>query len=330
MATEPVGPSLASAPPLTAEGRQRLMRGLEGRPKRLGRDTLTAYLFLTPYLFVLFVFLIFASIYGLGLSLFKVDIGFTAPEFVGLQNYQRLFDQLFTDPSLSLFWISMANIFKFVIGVVISQTILALILALILQATLLGRGVFRTIFYIPAVTSSVATSLIFLWLYNPDGLINYLLSLVHISGPDWLNDPLFALPAIMLLNIWTTAASFMIYFMAALQDLPKEVLEASSIDGANRFQTFRYITVPLLRPTIFLVVALGTIGGFQMFDQAKFMTNGGPLNSTLTPMLEIYNAAFNDAHFGLAAAMSVLRFIIIFVVTIIQRRLIEPSTSSSQ
>jgi multiple sugar transport system permease protein len=326
MATEPVGSSQALAPTLTAEGRQ--MRGMRGRPKRLGRDTLTAYLFLTPYLFVLLVFLIFASLYGLGLSLFQVDIGFTAPQFVGFQNYQRLFEQLFTNPSLSLFWISMANIFKFVIAVVIGQTILALILALILQTTLFGRGIFRTIFYIPAVTSSVATALIFLWLYNPDGLINYLLSLVHISGPDWLNDPLFALPALMLLNIWTTAAAFMIYFMAALQDLPKELLEASAIDGANRFQTFRYVTVPLLRPTIFLVVALGTIGSFQMFDQAKFMTNGGPLNSTLTPLLEIYNAAFQDAHFGLAAAMSVLLFIIIFIVTIVQRRLIEPSTSN--
>ena len=324
MATEPVRSSLVSAPSLTAEGRQRLMRG---RPKRLGRDTLTAYLFLTPYLFVLLVFLIFASLYGLGLSLFKVDIGFTTPEFVGFQNYQRLFEQLFTSPGLSLFWISMVNILKFVIVVVIGQTILALILALILQTTLFGRGIFRTIFYIPAITSSVATALIFLWLYNPDGLVNYLLSLVHISGPDWLNDPFWALPAIMLLNIWTTAASFMIYFMAALQDLPKEVLEASAIDGASRFQSFRYITVPLLRPTIFLVVALGTIGSFQMFDQAKFMTNGGPLNSTLTPLLEIYNAAFQDSHFGLAAAMSVLLFIVIFIVTIIQRRLIEPSTS---
>jgi multiple sugar transport system permease protein len=303
------------------------MRGMRGRPKRLGRDTLTAYLFLTPYLFVLLVFLILTSLYGIGLSLFQVDIGFTAPQFVGFQNYQRLFEQLFTNPGLSVFWISMANILKFVIAVVICQTILALILALILQVTLVGRGIFRTIFYIPAITSSVATALIFLWLYNPDGLINYLLSLVHISGPDWLNDPLFALPALMLLNIWTTAAAFMIYFMAALQDLPKELLEASAIDGANRFQTFRYITVPLLRPTIFLVVALGTIGSFQMFDQAKFMTNGGPLNSTLTPLLEIYNAAFQDAHFGLAAAMSVLLFIIIFIVTIVQRRLIEPSAS---
>lgn len=328
MATESAGPSIASAPPITAEGQRTLKRGIKGGPNRSGRDTLTAYLFLAPYLFVLIVFLIITSLYGVGLSFFTVDIGFTAPQFVGFQNYQRLFSQLFNDPSLSLFWISMVNILKFVVVVVVGQTILALILALILQVTIVGRGVFRTIFYIPAVTSSVATALIFLWLYNPNGLINYLFSLVHINGPDWLNDPLFALPALMILNIWTTSASFMIYFMAALQDVPRELMEASSIDGANRFQTFWYITVPLLRPTIFLVVALGTIGGFQMFDQAKFMTNGGPLNSTLTPMLQIYNAAFNDAHFGLAAAMSVLLFIIIFIVTIIQRRLIDPSASN--
>lgn len=328
MATEPVQTSVASAPPLTPQGRRQLRRGTQGKSRRSRRDTLTAYLFLTPYLFVLIVFFIITAAYGIGLSLFSVDIGFTAPQFVGFQNYQRLFSQLFTDPSLSLFWISMVNILKFAVVVIIGQTILALILALILQVTIVGRGAFRTIFYIPAVTSSVATALIFLWLYNPNGIINFLLSLVHINGPDWLNDPFFALPALMILNIWTTAASFMIYFMAALQDLPRELIEASSIDGANRFQTFWYITIPLLRPTIFLVVALGTIGAFQMFDQAKFMTNGGPLNSTLTPMLEIYNAAFNDAHFGLAAAMSVLLFIIIFIVTIIQRRLIDPSTAN--
>ncbi len=134
----------------------------------------------------------------------------------------------------------------------------------------------------------------------------------------------------MLLNIWSTAATFMIYFLAALQDLPREVLEASEVDGASRVQSFWYITVPLLRPTIFLVVALGTIGSFQMFDQAKFMTEGGPLNSTLTPLLEIYNAAFNDSRFGSAAAMAVILFIIIFAVTLLQRRFIDTSTSSQQ
>lgn len=329
MASQPVSSnaSAASAPPLTKAGRRALRRG-DNAPRGRRGETLAAYLFLLPYLVVLVVFLLGVSVYGIVLSLFTVDIGFSAPVFVGLHNYSILFNQL-ADFADSYFWISMVNILKFVVVVVIGQTILALVLAVLLQSITVARGLFRTIFYIPAVTSSVATALIFLWLYNPDGIINYLLYLIHISGPDWLNNPTFALPALMALNIWTTAASFMIYFLAALQDIPRELTEAASVDGANRFQGFWYITIPLLRPAIFLVVALGTIGGFQMFDQAKFMTNGGPLNSTLTPLLEIYNSAFQDSRFGLAAAMSVLLFIVIFIVTIIQRRLIDPSTSNS-
>jgi multiple sugar transport system permease protein len=197
-------------------------------------------------------------------------------------------------------------------------------MALLLQSIASrARGLFRTILYLPAVTSSVAVSLMFLWFYNSQGVINYLLSLVGIPGPHWLQDPTFALPALMLLNIWTTAATFMLYFLAAIQDLPKELYEAARVDGAGRLNLFRHITIPLLRPAIFLVVALATIGSFQMFDQAKFMTDGGPLRSTLTPLLEIYNAAFRDNRFGLAAAMSVLLFILIFIVTLIQRRLID-------
>lgn len=328
MAIQPASPSVASAPPITAKGRRRLRRNLNDRPNARPGETLSAYLFMLPYLIVLFVFIVFVSLYGVGLSLFTVDIGFTAPVFVGLHNYQILFNQL-SDPALSDFWTSMINIIKFVVVIVIGQTVLALALAVLLQATLFARGVFRTVFYIPALTSSVATSLIFLWFYNQFGVINYLLSLVGIHGPDWLNNTTYALPSIMLLNIWTTAAAFMIYFLAALQDIPRELLEAAEVDGANRFQAFWNITIPLLRPSIFFVVALGTIGGFQMFDQAKFMTNGGPVNATLTPMLEIYNAAFQDSHFGLAAAMSVILFIVIMIVTVIQRRLIDPGTSTA-
>ncbi len=326
MASQPASSSVASAPPMTKTGRRTLKRGTGGSGRRAS-ETLSAYLFLLPYLLVLLVFTIGVAIYGIGLSLFTVDLGFTPPQFVGFHNYQILFNQL-ADFANSYFWISMVNIIKYVVVIVIGQTILALALAVILQNITQARGIFRTILYIPAVTSSVATALIFLWLYNPDGLIDYALYLLHIPGPDWLNNPTFALPALMLLNIWTTGAAFMIYFLAALQDIPKELIEAASVDGANRWQAFWYITIPLLRPAIFLVVALGTIGGFQMFDQAKFMTNGGPLNATLTPMLEIYNAAFQDSHFGLAAAMSVLLFILIFIVTLIQRRLIDPSVSN--
>ncbi len=326
MATQPASPSVATTPPITAEGRRRLRRGVSNKPRPRARETLTAYLFLLPYLFVLCVFILGVSAYGIILSLYSLDIGFTAPIFVGIHNYQLLFNQL-SNIGLSDFWTSIINIIKFVVVIVTGQTILALIMAVILQNTPFGKGIFRTIFYIPALTSSVAVSLIFLWFYNQYGLINYLLSLVGIHGPDWLDSTTWALPAIMILNIWTTAAAFMIYFLAALQDLPKELIEAAKVDGANAFQAFWHITIPLLRPAIFFVVALGTIGGFQMFDQAKFMTGGGPVNATLTPMLEIYNEAFQNAHFGLAAAMSVLLFIMIMIVTLIQRRLIDPSTS---
>ncbi|HET8910245.1 MAG TPA: sugar ABC transporter permease [Ktedonobacteraceae bacterium] len=326
MATQPTVPSVASNPPLTPEGRRGLMRGTGNRDPRKRADTIAAYLFLAPYLIVLLVFWIGVSLYGLGLSFFRIDLGFTGAVFVGLKNYIQLFNQL-ANPGLSDFWTSMGNIVKFTIFVVIGQTILALVLALLLQQLKRARGAFRTIFYIPAVTSSVATSLIFLWLYNPDGIINYILSLVHISGPDWLNNVFWALPALMLINIWTTGATFMLYFLAGLQDMPRELFEASEVDGATNLQTFWFITVPLLRPTIFLVVALGTIGAFQMFDQAKFMTNGQPLNSTLTPMLEIYNEGFLNGGFGQAAAMSVVLFAIIFIVTILQRSFIDPGNN---
>jgi len=322
MATEPVSSSVASKQVFTQAKKQ------PRRSNRHARETLSAYLFLAPYLLILAIFTLFVSLYGIGLSLFKIDIGFTAPEFVGFHNYVILFNQL-SDIGLSDFWTSMKNILEYVVVIVILQTALALLLAVILQHTRVLRGVFRTIFYIPALISSVATSLIFLWFYNPDGLVNFLLSLVHIQGQDWLNNTTFALPSIMLLNIWTTGAAFMLYFMAALQDVPRELEEAAAVDGANRFQIFWNIVVPLLRPAIFLVMALGTIGGFQMFDQAMFMTNGGPNDATLTPMLEIYNTAFSDQSFGLAAAMSVLLFIVIFIVTLVQRQLIDTNTNNS-
>ncbi|GER88010.1 ABC transporter permease [Dictyobacter vulcani] len=317
MATQPARPLST----LTDQPGPRLKPAHKAMAKKRS-ETIAAYLFLAPYLFVLLVFSLFVSIYGIGLSFFRIDMGFTGPTFVGFKNYIQLFSQL-ANPGLSDFWTSMGNILKFTVFVVIFQTILALVMALLLHSIKRGRGTFRTMFYVPAVTSSVATSLIFLWLYNSEGVINFLLSLVGVHGPDWLNDVFWALPALMLLNVWSTAAMFMIYFLAALQDLPTDVLEAAEVDGAGRFQSFWYITLPLLRPTIFLVVALGTIGAFQMFDQAKFMTNGQPLNSTLTPMLEIYNEAFLNGGFGQAAAMSVILFILIFMVTILQRRFID-------
>ncbi|MBE3560941.1 MAG: sugar ABC transporter permease [Ktedonobacteraceae bacterium] len=288
-------------------------------------ETLSGYLFLAPYLFVLIIFFIFAALVGFIFSLFKLDIGFSTPVFIGFNNYIAIWNQLgfvngFENGD---FWISLGNIIRFVIVVVTGQTILALILALLLQRITFLQGVFRTTLFLPTVTSSIAISIIFLWLYQPQGLVNYILSLIHIVGPEWLQDPNTALPAIMLLNIWTTAPTYMIFYLGGLQSIPRTLYEAAATDGADRFQTFWNVTLPLLRPITFLIVATGTIGTFQLFDQVFIMTQGGPLKSTLSPVYVMYNTAFNQHKFGLACAMSVLLFVLVLIVTVLQRRFID-------
>lgn len=286
------------------------------------RRILTAYAFLAPYLIVLGVFTLIAVLYAFYLSFYRVNLGIEAPVFRGLKNYQNIWFDLTHDGD---FKVGLINGVKYTVGVVILQTVLGLALAMLLNQRIRARGFFRTLFYLPALTSSVAISLIFLWLYTPDGAINRLLGVFGLQGPNWLHDPLTALPAIMLLNIWTTAPTFMIIYLAALQDIPPTLSEAARVDGANGWQVFRHVTLPLLRPTTFLVVALGTIGAFQVFDQIYLMegAEGGPLRSTLTPVVDIYNTAFRSSLFGLACAEAFVLFVVIFAFTIVQRRFID-------
>jgi multiple sugar transport system permease protein len=293
------------------------------RHRRLNwRRILTAYAFLAPYLIVLGVFTLIAVLYAFYLSFYRVNLGIEAPVFRGLKNYQNIWFDLTHDGD---FKVGLINGVKYTVGVVILQTVLGLALAVLLNQRIRARGFFRTLFYLPALTSSVAISLIFLWLYTPDGAINRLFGVFGIQGPNWLHDPLTALPAIMLLNIWTTAPTFMIIYLAALQDIPPTLSEAARVDGANGWQVFRHVTLPLLRPTTFLVVALGTIGAFQVFDQIYLMegAEGGPLRSTLTPVVNIYNTAFRSSLFGLACAEAFVLFVVIFAFTIVQRRFID-------
>ncbi len=296
------------------------------RPKKLTplqlRDALSAYTFLLPYLLVMGVFTLIATVTALYLSFFYVDFGFTEPIWYGLKNYQIIWYDLTHDGD---FLNSLINAIKYTVGVVTLQTVLALALALLLNTKIKGRGIFRTVFYLPALTSSVAISLIFLWLYNQNGAVNYVLSLLHIPAHNWLNDPLTALPAIMLLNIWTTAPTFMLVYLAALQDIPDNLYEAARIDGASTWDIIRYVTIPLLRPTTFVVVALGTIGAFQVFDQIFVMQGSdcGPLRSTCSPVLIIYNTAFKNSLMGLACAEAFVLFVVIFTVTVLQRRFLD-------
>jgi multiple sugar transport system permease protein len=283
-------------------------------------DWLSAYSFVAPYVIVLMVFTLITVIYALYLSFFKINFGFGAPKFAGLHNFQVIWYDMTHDGD---FVVSLRNAAFYSVGVVTLQTVLALALALLLNQKARAMGFFRTAIYLPSLTSSVAISLIFIWLYQDKGAINYVLSLIHIKGPDWLQDPNTALIAIMLLNIWTTAPTLMLVFLAGLQDIPQTLYEAARVDGANTWDTIWHVTIPLLRPTTFLVVALGIIGAFQMFDQTYLMTSGGPLRSTLMPVYVMFQTAFNSGLMGLACAEAFVLFVVIFTLTMLARRFID-------
>ena len=258
----------------------------------------------------------------------------------------------------------MRNTFYFVIGVVPLQTVLALALAIIVNERFLkGRTFFRTAFYFPSVVSSVAISLVFLFLFTGTGAVNKFLGLFGIDGPNWFTDPRglvhvvgdtiglwsidsppstltdnevmglswwewfkgpsVAMTAIMLQVIWTTAGTFMLMFLAALQDVPADVDEAAMMDGATKRQRFRHVTLPHLRPMLFLVITLGIIGTWQVFDQMYIMTQGGPSKTTLTPAYLSYSSAFDNNRWGQGAAIAFLLFVLIFVLTNVQRFLLR-------
>ncbi len=283
-------------------------------------EALTAYTFLAPYLFIFVIFMAFAIGYALYLSFTRYNL-LRPPQFWGLEGYQRVLnDELFMKHALP-------NTFKYVLIVVPIQTAISLVLAFAMDQKLRFRRGFRTLYYLPSVTSSVVISLIFVWMFRPQGVINQILRL----NVNWLNDVRTAFYVIMGMNIFTTSGTLMLIFLAGLQDIPRAVYEAAEIDGANRAQTFLNITIPMLRPVIFFVVTVGVIGCFQVFDQIFVMTEGGPLNSTTTITYLIYKWAFRDTtpKMGQAAATAIILTLIIMGVTLVQRRLIEGSGSTT-
>lgn len=337
------------------------------------RQPLAGWLFITPMLVILGLFLVAPIFMALWVSVSDWT-GRGSPfsgnvNFVGLAHY----DQLLATEGLPRqdFMLSLRNTFFYVLGVVPVQTVLALTLAVIVnQKFLRGRTFFRTAFYFPSVVSSVAISLVFLFLFAGSGAVNRFLSTVGIQGPNWFNDsrgvlhivgdwigiwsmsappewladtrvmnltlwqwfsgPSVAMSAIMLQVIWTTAGTFMLMFLAALQDLPTEVDEAAMVDGANKWQRFMNVTVPHLRPTILLVVTLGVIGTWQVFDQMYVMTQGGPSKTTLTPAYLSFEQAFTSLNFPRGAAIAFLLFLIIFVLTQLQRWILRDKDAIAQ
>ncbi len=218
-------------------------------------------------------------------------------------------------------WIALRNTAEYVAIVVPTQTILALVLALILNVKIKGKNWFRIIFFMPTVTSSAVLTLIFMWIYNSNGLLNNFLAFLGLPTYNWIGDPAVALKAIMIMNIWSTAPLFMVIYLAALQDIPESLYEAATIDGATWWDKLIFITLPFLKPVTFFVVVMGIIGTFQLFDQSYIFSRGtgGPDNSTLTVVLLVYQYAFRNVDMGYAAALALLLALVIMVVTLIQR-----------
>ncbi|GCD83592.1 carbohydrate ABC transporter permease [Parageobacillus thermoglucosidasius] len=285
--------------------------------KRKWRETGTGYLLMSPTLFVLLLFIIGPIVFAIFLAFHKVQLlGTTTFEFVGLDNFERIAHDARAKIAL---W----NTLKYVVIVVPCQTILALVLAATLNAGLKGQKFFRIVYFLPTLTSSAVLTLIFMWMYNQNGLINHVLKLLGLPTYNWIGDPDVALTAIMIMNIWSTAPYFMVIYLAALQDIPDSLYEAAELDGANALQKFWYVTVPYLRPVTSFVVIMGLIGTFQLFDQSYIFSggSGGPNNSTLTVVLLIYQYAFKTlGTMGYAAALAFVLALIILTATLLQRK----------
>lgn len=271
------------------------------------------YVFLTPAIVILLIFIGLSVLFVFYLSFHKVNLFTGEYTFVGLTNYQRVFTDEVARKGLM-------NTLSFSVVVVPLQTLFALIIASVLNSKIRGKYFFRTVYFLPTLTSSSALTMIFMFMFNVTGPINKLLMDLNIvdQGINFLQEPSFALKVIMLMNIWSTVPQYTTMYLASLQDLPNSMYEAADIDGADALRRWWYITVPYLKPITTYVLLTGIIGTLQMFDQAYIFSNGsgGPENSTLTVSLMIYRYAFGTQNaMGYAAAMAVILAIIIMIIS---------------
>lgn len=291
------------------------------RGENMGRKryaNLAGYTLLMPAMAAVLVFILVPIAYAFVLMFFKVDMLSGTRTFVGLNNFLEIFN----DPK---FWAAFRNTFKYVIVVVPTQTIIAMVLAALLNSKIKFNRVFLTVMFIPTLTSSSAMTLIFMWLFNNNGLVVNMIDALFDVRIQFITNPDLALTVIMIMNIFSTVPHFMIVFLSGLQDIPDNLYEAAAIDGANKIQQFLHVTVPQLMPITFYVVTMGLVGCFQIFDQAFIMSNGtgGPQNSTLTFTLYIYQLAFTSNDMGRATALAFVLGLIIFVITAIVNKTLK-------
>jgi multiple sugar transport system permease protein len=283
--------------------------------RRFGRQQARlGLLFVSPAMILFAIFVVLPAISALYLSFTRYDI-LTSPEWVGFANYERIWED-------TLFRRSIRNILMYCVMYVPLMIALSLLLALALNRKRPGMTFFRAIYYLPVVTSPVASATVWTWILNRDfGAVNQLLGYIGIDGPAWLSSSDTALYAIVMVTLWGGLGGNMVIYLAGLQGVSVELTEAARLDGANGFQVFRDITWPMLRTTTLFVVTVTLIGSFQLFDQAYVMTQGGPGYATLTPVYSIYQNGFNRLQMGYASSQAFVLFIVILAITFIQLRI---------
>ncbi|ANA80505.1 sugar ABC transporter permease [Paenibacillus glucanolyticus] len=279
---------------------------------RKSKSDWAGYLYIMPWLLGLLLFTIGPMLFSLLLAFSKWDIitGVQSIEWVGLDNFKAIFHD-------ELFYQSLKVTFIFALISVPLYQIVSLLIAVLLNMRSRGMNVFRLIYFMPSVIPAVAVSMMWVMIFNPEyGILNKALGWFGIQGPAWLQDPSYALGALIVMGIWGVGNTIIIY-LSGLQSVPEDMHEAAELDGAGRIRRFFSITLPMISPTVFFNLIMGIIGGFQYFTQAFVMTNGGPLNSTLFYNLYLYNKAFQDYEMGYASALSWILFVIILVFTLI-------------
>jgi multiple sugar transport system permease protein len=278
------------------------------------REAAWGYLFLLPNVIGFLVFTALAVLAAFGLALTEWDL-LVPPTFIGTANYAKLVTR---DP---VFRQAMINTAYFVAGVVPLDVISSLSLALLLNRPIRAMTLYRAIYFVPVVTSLIAVSIVWQWLYHSEvGLINYVLTGLGLPKINWLGSTEWAMPAIIFMSTWKAMGYYAVIFLAGLQGIPQHLYEAADIDGANARQRFWKITLPLLSPTMFFVLVISIIQSFQVFAQPFIMTRGGPADATITIVYFIYNNGFVWFRMGYAAAASWVLFAIIFLITILQAR----------
>lgn len=284
-----------------------------GTRKRAVLRFLSPYLYAGPAALLITTFSLGAMIVSLVISFYDWNVVSPVKTFVGLEHFRKAL----ADP---LTWVALRNTAFYVVGVVPLVMVLSLSLALAVNA-LPWKSFFRTVAYLPSITPGVVVAFIWLWLYEPEGLLNKALLLLGIKGPNWLMDPRWAMPAVILMSGWASSGYFMVIFLAGLNDIPKSFYEAAKVDGANRWHLLRHITLPLLRNSLIYVTVMLTISSFQVFTQVYIMTRGGPGNSTQVVNLLIFQHAFQFFNMGYAAALSWILFAVVLVLVVFQTRL---------